>query len=327
MEVWLYAGQGSQSAGMGKDLYERFPAYRKTADQAAADLKDGNIDVLKLMHEGPQEKLSETANTQPCMAVFAAGVTEVLKENGISPDAACGLSLGEYGALYAAGVWDVRTYISLVAYRGKKMAEAVKGMQYCMSAVLGVHSETVGQVCADVESGQHLFVRSVNYNCPGQVVICGEEAGVSEAERILQKDCSAKTVRLNTTSPFHTELLKEAGEAMRLRLAEAEMHRPQIPVAMNVTGQLLAEDGDIPGLLVQQLQSPVRFEDDLRCLLLAGADSFVEIGPGRVLSGLCRKTARSLNKKVRCTAIENAEDLQHFLDGRVQKPKSQTEEY
>ncbi len=307
MRTFLYAGQGSQFVGMGKDLYDEFPAYREVLD--AIELP---FDHKKLMHEGPEDVLNETAYTQPCYAAFAAGVTAVLADAGVTPQAACGLSLGEYGALYAAHVWDTKTYVDLVAFRGRVMADAVKGMKYSMSAILGVESESVEKACESFSSKG--FVTVANYNCPGQYVICGEEAAVSAVEEYMQINHKAKCARLNTTSPFHTSLLSSAGERLKERFAETDFKDASIPVAMNVTGRLLGEDDDIKTLLELQVQKSVRFEDDIKSLIEAGADEFIEIGPGNVLSGLCRKTARKAGAKIKVSTIQTAEDIKKFLE-------------
>jgi [acyl-carrier-protein] S-malonyltransferase len=306
MRVFLYAGQGAQFVGMGKDLYEEFPAYKKTVDSIELP-----FDHIKLMHEGPAETLNDTAYTQPCYASFAAGVTAVLEEAGIRPEAACGLSLGEYGALYAAGVWDTKTYVDLVAFRGKVMADAVKGMTYSMSAILGTGSAEVEEACEKLASKG--FVTVANYNCPGQYVICGEEAAVAAVEEYMKENFKAKCARLNTTSPFHTSLLKSAGDALKEKFGDISFGTPKIPVAMNVTGKLLSESDDIKYLLEMQVQKSVRFEDDITTLINMGADDFIEIGPGNVLTGLCKKTARKLGAKVNTVTIQKAEDLKKLL--------------
>lgn len=306
MTVFLYAGQGSQFVGMGKDFYEEYPAFRETLDSLQLP-----FDYKKIMFEGPMETLSDTVYTQPCMMAFGIGVTRLLKDAGIQPDAVCGLSLGEYGALHCAGVWDEQTSLSLVAYRGKVMADAVKGKVYVMSAVMGTKAEEVEEVCT--QNQDKGFVTVANYNCPGQYVICGEEEAVAAVEAQMGETYGARCVRLQTTSPFHTRLLKEAGDALREKFRSVEFKQPSIPVYMNVTGEKLQEGEDIKELLEQQVQKSVRMESILRSLMEDGADRFIEIGPGKVLTGLCKKTARALGKKVTAAAISKAEDLKGVL--------------
>lgn len=307
--VFLYAGQGSQRAGMGKDIYEEFTRYREVIDSLTL-----SFDVKKLMHEGPLEQLSLTEFTQPCMAAFAAGVTNVLKESGVCPDAACGLSLGEYGALHAAGVMDANTYVGITAFRGSVMAQAAKGHECAMSAVLGVEARVVEQACA--VCGGHGFLTLANYNCPQQYVICGDEAAVAAAEARLKEAGARRCVRLNVSGPFHTKYMEPAAEALKQRLDEITFEKPAIPVVMNVSGDYYREEQDLKELLKRQVKSSVRFEESLTRLLEDGADTFVEIGPGCALSGFVKKTAKALDKKIQVFCVDTAEDLRTIIENR-----------
>ena len=206
--VFLYAGQGSQRAGMGKDLYEAFPTYR-----AVIDSLELSFDVREMMHEGELAALSRTEYTQPCMSAFAAGVTAVLKEEGMMPDGACGLSLGEYGALHVAGVFDAKTYVKITEFRGAQMARAAEGKVCSMSAVLGMEASAIEEACAQCENAG--FVKLVNYNCPGQYVICGDEPAVAAAESLLKEKGAKRCVRLNVGGQFHTKYMGPAGCALR----------------------------------------------------------------------------------------------------------------
>ncbi len=308
--VFMYAGQGSQKAGMGKDIYDTFSEYREVADSKNIPAK-----YVSLMHDGTLEELSETENTQPCMSIFAAGVTNVLKKNGITPDAALGLSLGEYGALYAANVMDSDTYINLTAFRGQEMMEAAKGIDCAMSAVLGMKSADVEEACKACTGKGYVTV--ANYNCDGQYVICGEEAAVAATEEYLKSNGAKRCVRLNVSGPFHTKYMKPAGDALREKFATLDLKRPQIPVVMNVTGDFLKEDEAVPFLLEQQVQNAVRFENSLAKLLEEGADTFVEIGPGNTLSGFLKKTAKAMGKDVKIISIETAEGLKKLIEEGV----------
>jgi [acyl-carrier-protein] S-malonyltransferase len=304
--VWMYAGQGSQKAGMGRDIYEEFEDYR-----AVADMSEDFTPLVELMHNGALEELSRTENTQPCMALFAAGVTNVLTKRGLRPDAVCGLSLGEYGALYAAGVFGAEEYVKLTAFRGQKMMEAAKGHDCSMSAVLGLESKVVEEGCE--VAGDAGFITLANYNCPGQYVICGDEPAVAKAEAYLKEHGAKRCIRLNVSGPFHTKYMKPAGDALRERFSAMELGRPGIPVVMNVTGDYLKDDENIAGLLERQVQNSVRFEESLRRLLADGADTFVEIGPGTALSGFLKKTAKAMGKEVSVVGIETAADLHKVL--------------
>ena len=319
--VFLYAGQGSQKPGMGLDFYEQYPRYR-----AAADAVNPGFDHLKLMHEGPSELLSRTEYTQFCMGVFQAGVTELLLDAGVKPAAACGLSLGEYGALLAAGVFSVPYYLELLQFRGEAMAEAAKGLHCCMSAVLGPDCETVRAACDQYNRGAGR-VTVANCNCPGQTVICGDEESVAAAEALLREKGARRFVHLQVSGPFHTPYMAPAGDALRQKFASMQLRAPEIPVAMNVTGwfydseeelRLRQDPQGIPGrtdreklteLLVRQVQSTVLLEQDLRTLLEAGYTDFTEIGPGNTMAGFLKKTAKAVGKTVTVRSIESAEDF------------------
>lgn len=301
--VFLYAGQGSQKVGMGADFYENSEEYRKVADSISL-----SFDAKKLMTDGSIEQLSQTEYTQPCMSIFAAGVTNELLSRGIKPDAALGLSLGEYGALYAAGVFSAEEYINITAFRGKKMAEAAEGKDCSMSATLGMKPEEVEAACDEASDAG--YVKTVNYNCPGQYVICGDEPAVAKAEEILKEKGMRKSIRLKVSGPFHTKYMQPAGDALERLFEGMNWRKPQIPVAMNVIGDILGEDDDIKSLLVKQVQSSVHFESCLRKLIEAGAKNFIEIGPGNALSGFLKKTIKEYDHTVNIVNIEKYEDLE-----------------
>lgn len=305
--VFLYAGQGSQACGMGKDIYEAYPAYRAVIDGVSLD-----FDLKELMHGEDFDTLSQTEYTQPCMAAFAAGVSEVLKEHNILPDAAAGLSLGEYGALYVAGVFDAKTYVELTAFRGKAMAEAAQGKECSMSAVLGMKSADIEAVCEEVDG----FVTLVNYNCPGQYVICGDEDAVSKAEAILKEKGAKRCVRLKVSGPFHTKYMKPAAEKLHDKLESLDFAQPQIPVAMNVTGDFYDGERSIKELLELQIQNGVHFEESVIKLLDGGAKEFVEIGPGNTLSGFVKKIAKAQGAEVSIVTINTAADLEQFISSK-----------
>lgn len=308
--AFLYAGQGSQKVGMGKDFYDEFDSYRNFIDSVKLD-----YDYKSLMHEGPLEELSKTENTQGCMAAFAAGVTMLLEENGIKPLVATGLSLGEYGALYAAGVFSAEDYVKLTAFRGRVMMEAARGIACAMSAILGLESAKVEEVCKNyINSGNASgYVTIANYNCPGQYVICGEECAVAELENLLKENGAKRCIRLNVSGPFHTKYMEPAGEKLVQYFSNMTMNKPLIPVAMNVTGEYLNENDSVSELLKLQVQSSVKFENDLITLLNDGFDTFVEIGPGNTLSGFLKKTAKPLDKEITVYSIDTAEDFKKVL--------------
>ena len=309
--VFMYAGQGSQRVGMGNDIYEAYSEYREVVDGLELD-----FDFKKLMTEGELAELSQTENTQPCMAAFAAGVTAVLKAHGITPDVACGLSLGEYGALHAAGVFDAKDYVGITAFRGKAMAEAAKGKTCSMSATLGMKANQVEEACEQVnEAGEFGFVTLVNYNCPGQYVICGDEPAVAKAEEVLKEMGMKRSIRLNVSGPFHTKYMAPAAEKLQQKLDEVTFGQPQIPVVLNVTGDYYDGASSLKENLCTQIQKGVHFEESITRLLEDGADTFVEIGPGNTLSGFVKKTAKACGKEVTIYTIDNAEDLEDIIRG------------
>ena len=304
--VFLYAGQGSQRVGMGKDFYEEYPEYREFIDSL-----DVGIDLKTLMHDGPIEELSKTENTQACMAAFAAGVTKLLAAKGIIPNKACGLSLGEYGALFAAGVFDAQEYVKLTACRGKKMMEAAQGCKCSMSAILGADSSTVERICNEYD--KEGFITVANYNCPGQYVICGDEQAVADVEVLLKENGAKRCVRLNVSGPFHTKYMEPAGEALRGYFENIEMAEPKLPILLNVTGDYYKEGDSIKELLIKQVQSSVRLEDELRKLIADGADEYIEIGPGNAISGFLKKTAKEMNVDINIMKIDTVEDFKKVI--------------
>ena len=277
--AFLYAGQGSQHVGMGRDLYENYPAFRAVLDAAPVD-----FDLKQLCFEGPEEQLNDTRYTQPCMVAFAAGLTAVLKEEGITPAYTAGLSLGEYSALHCAGVLDAQTAVSLVAFRGKAMAEAVVGRPCGMAAV----------------------VECTNFNCPGQIVISGDAAAVDKAGELAKAAGAKRVLPLKVSGPFHTSLMAPAGDALREKFKSVDFHDMEIPVLFNCLGREMGEGDTIPALLERQVQSSVYLEDTIRRLADLGVDTVVEIGPGKALSGFVRKTA----KQIKCYPVETAQELQ-----------------
>ena len=297
--AFLYAGQGAQHVGMGRDLYEIYPAFRQVLDSAPVD-----FDLKTLCFDGPEDQLNDTRYTQPCMVAFAAGVTALLREAGITPDYAAGLSLGEYSALQCAGVFDAKTAISLVAFRGQAMADAVQGRPCGMAAVLGMDRDALKAVCAEASDAG--VVECTNFNCPGQIVISGDAAAVDKAGELAKATGAKRVLPLKVSGPFHTSLMAPAGDALREKFQSVDFGAMEIPVLFNCLGDLKGEADTIPNLLEQQVQSSVYLEDTIRRLGELGVDTVVEIGPGRTLSGFVKKTV----KGIKCYPVETAEELQ-----------------
>ena len=296
--AFVYAGQGSQHVGMGKDFYQEFTLFAEVFDHAPVD-----FDLKKLCFEGPEEQLSQTCYTQPCMAAFAVGVTDLLYQEGIRPQLAAGLSLGEYSALYAAGVFSQGTVISTVALRGRAMEEAAAGLDCGMTAVLGLDREKLQQACdGAAEPGT---VQICNYNCPGQLVIGGEKAAVDKAGELAKELGAKRCMPLKVSGPFHTRLMKPAGDALASHFKTIDFRPMALPVYFNCLGGPIEAGETIPALLERQVQSSVYWEDTIRRMEAEGVDTVVEIGPGKALSGFFKKTAPG----IRTCHIDTAADF------------------
>ena len=226
------------------------------------------------------------------MVAFAAAVTDILKAEGIEPKMAAGLSLGEYSVLYAAGVFDKQTVISLAAFRGNAMTNAVSGLECGMVAVMGLDREPLLKACEEASSLG--VVQICNYNCPGQIVISGEAAAVSKAAELASAAGAKRCVPLKVSGPFHTSLMTPAGDALRDKFNDVNFGEMQIPVVFNAIGREKNDGETIPQLLEKQVQSSVYFEDSIRYMTEQGIDTFVEIGPGKTLSGFVKKTVKGV---------------------------------
>ena len=249
--------------------------------------------------------LNQTQYTQPCMVAFAAGLTAVLRERGILPELAAGLSLGEYSALHAAGVFDAAAAIRLVAFRGKAMERAAGGRESAMVAVLGLDRAPLQDACQRASALGTVVI--ANYNCPGQMVIGGNRAAVEQAALIAKELGAKRTMPLKVSGPFHTPLMAPAGEELADYFQTITFGQPQFPVLFNCLGRARQEDDpSIPELLVRQVQSSVWMEYSIRSMADQGVDAIVEIGPGKALSGFVRKTVPGLP----VCAIESTADVE-----------------
>jgi len=299
--AFLYAGQGAQKPGMGQDLYDEYPEVR-----GIFDLRPMGLAIRSLCFDSDMETISRTEHTQPCMGAFAAAVTRLLVQNGVAAQCAMGLSLGEYGALHAAGVLDAGALLDLLAFRGAAMAEASEGLDCGMTAVLNLASEDVERAVAEIGGD----VWCCNYNCPGQTVIGGDRADVEKAAARCLELGAKRCLTLNVSGPFHTPFMAPAAEALRGRFQSLALSNMRIPVVFNATGTLLPENETVKNMLVRQVISPVRVEDGIRALLSLGVDTIIEIGPGNALSGFVKKTAPEITTH----NISTANDFRTVLE-------------
>lgn len=288
--AFVFPGQGAQAVGMGKDAYEASSSVKELFAQADQAL---GIDLTSLIFEGPEESLKQTANTQPALLTVSVAYLKLLEGSGLRADYVAGHSLGEYSALVAAGVLAFEDAVRIVRARGQYMEQAVPSGQGAMAAVLGAERDALAQLCESI-TAEGKAVELANVNCPGQIVVSGTAAGV-QAVVEKGKDIGAKRViPLEVSGPFHSSLMKPAAEKLADALAEAEWKDAAVPVIANVTAKEVTDASAIRGLLVEQVYSPVLWEDSVRYLIEQGVDTFVEIGSGTVLAGLIKKIDRGV---------------------------------
>lgn len=287
--AFLFAGQGAQYIGMGKELYESFPICRQTFEEADESL---HMNLTKLIFEGQKETLDQTENTQPSVVTMTMAAFRVLSEYGIKADVAAGLSLGEYSALTASGAFTLSQVIPLVRKRGRFMQEAVPEGIGKMSAILGLSEDKVREAC---EEAKRLgIVEAANFNCPGQIVIGGVVKAVDEAARLAKEKGALKCIDLPVSAPFHTSMLEPAAIRLKQELDQLEISELQIPVITNVNASVIRSKDEVKKLLYLQVKSSVLWEQTIRNMIELGVSNFIEIGPGKTLSGFVKKIDRGL---------------------------------
>lgn len=302
--AFIFPGQGAQYVGMGKQLAEEYESSCKVFDDASEAL---GFDVRKMIFESDDETLKITENTQPAILTTSIACLQPLLKKGIKPDVVAGLSLGEYSAHVAAGTMSFKEAVALVKKRGKFMQEAVPIGVGTMAAILGLENEDVLECCNAASSEG--IVEPANFNCPGQVVIAGEVKAVEKAVEIAKEKGAKRAMVLPVSAPFHCSMLKNAGDKLALELEKIVLNDIQIPVVTNVTAEYILDKTKVKDLLIRQVSSSVLFEDSIRKMIDSGVDTFVEIGPGKVLSGFIKK----INKEVKTLNVEDSDSLNKVL--------------
>jgi len=299
--VYMFPGQGAQYIGMGKEFYDQFDVCKAVFDLACGVT---GLDLAALCFE-ENEQLNITEYTQIAMLTVEAAIYMAMEERGLKPDYAAGLSLGEYGALIVSKALDPADAFRIVRKRGIYMQEAVP-TGGAMAAVLGLDAQTIEKVCAQTEG----IVSVANYNCPGQIVITGEQAAVEQAGQALKEAWAKRIMPLKVSGPFHSEMLVPAGEKLAKEFENVTMRGIAVPYVTNVTADFVRDEEQIKRLLVKQVSSSVRWQQSIERLIEAGADEFVEIGPGHTLSGFMKK----INRDVAVFHIEKPEDLEAYVN-------------
>ncbi len=283
--AFVFPGQGAQYAGMGKAMAAAYPAARDLFVRADAAL---GFPLSRLCWDGPEHELTQTHNTQPAILVTSLACLAVLRAHGVEPAVAAGLSLGEYTALVGAGALGDHDAVAVVRRRGEFMQDAASGRRTAMAAILGLDAQTVRQVCARASSRG--VVEPSNFNSPGQIVIAGDADAVAEGIALAKAAGAKRAVLLPVSAPFHTSLMRPAAQRLAEVLAGVTIREALIPVVSNVTAQPVRASDEIRRLLVEQVSSPVRWDESVAAMARAGVTTFVEVGPGTTLSGLIRKT-------------------------------------
>lgn len=302
--AFIFPGQGSQYPGMGRELAERFPEAQEIFDRADKAL---DFPLSKLCFEGPAEELALTANTQPAILTVSVAAAVVLREKGVSPDYVAGHSLGEYSALVVAGSLRLEDAVRLVRKRGQYMQEAVPVGAGTMAAVLGLEAARLEEVCREAAQGE--VVSPANLNSPGQVVISGTASAVARAVELAKARGAKRAVMLNVSAPFHCALMAPAEEKLSADLDAIEVADPLCPLVNNVDARMVATGREVRDGLKRQVTRPVRWEESMRVLRAEGAELFVEVGPGKVLSGLLRQ----IDREAVCLRVEDAASLEELV--------------
>ena len=303
--VFMFPGQGAQYIGMAKDFYDAIPECREIFEEAS---EASGLDIAALCFE-ENDKINITEYTQICMLTAEAAILRALEVKGYKADVTAGLSLGEYGALIACGALSRKDAFALVRKRGIYMQEAVP-TGGAMTAVLGLDPQVIEDICKKTADETNSVVSVANYNCTGQIVITGEKAAVDAAAAACSEAGAKRCVPLKVSGPFHSAMLKGAGEKLADALESVEIHDIKVPYITNVTADYVKSPADVKDNLTKQVSSSVRWQQTIERLIADGADEFVEIGPGRSLSGFMRK----INRDVKVVNIDKLEDFEKYVN-------------
>ena len=306
--AFMFPGQGAQTVGMGKDLYDKYEEIREVYKKAS---EISGKDIAELSFNSTMEELSKTENTQLAIATMSLGILKVLENKGIRPDITVGLSLGEYPALISGGYLSFEDGITLLKHRGYLMGNKVEPGNYSMAAIIGLDSKIIEEVCAEIAE-EGMFISPANYNYSGQTVISGDEEAINLAIETLKEKGAKRALKLATGGPFHTTKLNEAKELYTEKLKEVKFNTeaPKAKVIKNLDGTFYNENDDMVDVLSRHIVSSVRFDKAIKTMQDYGIDTYVEIGPGKTLTGFVRKE----NKEANVVNINSVETLEAFLD-------------
>lgn len=304
---FLYGGQGSQKKGMGKDLYDQYSIFKDFYDSLSTD-----FDLKDYSFNQSDEEISKTQYTQPLMVAFQIGITKILKEKGVTPDIVGGLSIGEYSALYASGVITDKDAILIAEKRGVAMSKS-SDVKCKMMAIVGAPVDLVMEVCEKVSNNSGYMVQISNLNCPGQIVIAGEENAIDEVVSILKENKIRKIIQLNVSGAFHTSYMEKASVELEDIFKDIEFSIPKIDLGLNVDGRIYDvkdySQEDIKNIMVKQVKSTVYFEEELRNMISNAVDIFVEVGFSSVIKGFLKK----IDSEKKVYEVYSVETLENFV--------------